>query len=1187
DPFLDKFKALSLRLERPASPIGEVVSQALKLLAPENLSSCTRPIIFVAGNFYFAPKSALNSDFSSFSVESWLSSLKDLNLVLGPQALSRSEEIYGLELGPSADYPPIFILRGRDGQIVHRLALWPKAIFNDSSESLGPIEWQIIDWEADKEGHPFKLEIEAIFALESGEALRVRYKIELLFSSAQDNVSSKRAKIDSGELKGARLYLFENERGANNLSYLRAIDLALVEGFLVTTSLLESNSNQLAAIGYEISGSNRDGPYFDLTLGAFSKQEFLTPEGRVLVGSDLSAHSRAHSLGPSSFLNTGQGLLALVAQSNLGRRLGQLPLGRKREYFSLLHLNDLYQRLSPLTRFSGGEAFFSSIPAPNFSYAGGALAIGSVWWPALGKSADGFWLDGESQASLGVGWAGTVYALWLDNSAKLIGLEGPKGLFSRFLTFLTPRPSYPAQGAFWDAGRWLAELDPQGDRLLSGSRKWEVAATRNQGQRLIWSTEPNSDSLLLFNGSEESIKSFEPHLLNIKSWESFSDIWQNNSERLAMTLRLVDWIVGAQRPNLRNRMFKSPWESNRNLIWRLGDTINSKPVLVGAPSCGYEAIYSSSSYADFKVQYSKRRRMVYFGANDGMLHAVNAGFLKDPSLGPLGFDKEGPNNETPHELGAEMWAYIPASVLPKLQWLAEPGYQHSFYIDLKPLITDVKINGQWRTVLIGGLGLGGRLIESPSGGEPVFSEIFCLDITDPEKPPKFMWRYQSFALGLTVGLPAAVVSGGRWRIIVPSGPITDRVDKDGQLIYGLNSPYEGLSERPARVIVLDAETGKRVDKEGQLTVPATEGHSFFGSAVVPMAHGVVGGAEEWNNHVVYFGLSQSFDPVTGLEGGGVYRLRMVDPTTFEPLSPDKWALERFVSLKRPISGAVNLTRDGLGNIWVLFGAGRLFSQRDLNPCLNSESVQCQENHENYFYGLKEPRDPQSGLITFEDLSEKLEEVIDVSDITVLSDGSLKNAERSSYGELSRELLEKNSLGWRRKLNLARFIDSKGAGREIFYGQPRLTAFGRGGSLLIFSSFEPRVNPQSCTSLGLSYLYVLDAFTGLPNPDLNLNALNFAPLSLEGSYKELSGEVAYELLAGLAKPISYDLAPSPSLVKSASGLVILYLSAAGLTALNVTSEFIPVNSIISWREVVDMGFKISDNVMSLGVDTAND
>ena len=62
--------------------------------------------------------------------------------------------------------------------------------------------------------------------------------------------------------------------------------------------------------------------------------------------------------------------------------------------------------------------------------------------------------------------------------------------------------------------------------------------------------------------------------------------------------------------------------------WRLGDVIHSTPVTVASPAENYHQLYRDLSYAQFLNHYQNRRQMVYFGANDGMLHAAERWILQ-------------------------------------------------------------------------------------------------------------------------------------------------------------------------------------------------------------------------------------------------------------------------------------------------------------------------------------------------------------------------------------------------------------------------------------------------------------------------------------------------------------------------------------------------------------------------------
>src|SRR5207237_8554548 len=67
--------------------------------------------------------------------------------------------------------------------------------------------------------------------------------------------------------------------------------------------------------------------------------------------------------------------------------------------------------------------------------------------------------------------------------------------------------------------------------------------------------------------------------------------------------------------------------------WKLGHMLRAGPVLIGAPN---EFAYFASNlngYQTFLNTYRRRRRVLFFGANDGLFHAVDAGgWDRTPSL---------------------------------------------------------------------------------------------------------------------------------------------------------------------------------------------------------------------------------------------------------------------------------------------------------------------------------------------------------------------------------------------------------------------------------------------------------------------------------------------------------------------------------------------------------------------------
>jgi type IV pilus assembly protein PilY1 len=257
------------------------------------------------------------------------------------------------------------------------------------------------------------------------------------------------------------------------------------------------------------------------------------------------------------------------------------------------------------------------------------------------------------------------------------------------------------------------------------------------------------------------------------------------NDPIYMANRIIKWVRGQDQAEETYGSVSFPAMRSREIqgdtgpyTWRLGDIIHSTPVTVAGPSENYQLLYRDLTYADFADKYQYRRQMVYFGANDGMLHAVNGGFyrrtkdtvtfdvsqrfcLTDTCVITNGVEQ---NTDAAPALGTEMWAYVPYNLIPHLKCLTEPGYigdQHKYFVDLRPRIFDVQIFNDdtdhphgWGTILVGGMRFGGSpttidyLVDMDSDGtgetpdNRIFtSAYFILDITNPEKPPVLLAEF--------------------------------------------------------------------------------------------------------------------------------------------------------------------------------------------------------------------------------------------------------------------------------------------------------------------------------------------------------------------------------------------------------------------------------------------------------------
>jgi type IV pilus assembly protein PilY1 len=178
----------------------------------------------------------------------------------------------------------------------------------------------------------------------------------------------------------------------------------------------------------------------------------------------------------------------------------------------------------------------------------------------------------------------------------------------------------------------------------------------------------------------------------------------------------------------------------------LGDIASSKPAYVRDP----RRSYTTTGYSQYKADQATRPATVYVAANDGMLHAFNA------------------------VTGEERWAYVPRITMKKLPVQASLTYgtNHQYTTDGSPEVSDVQINGVWKTVLVAGLNGGGR-------------GFYAVDVTNPLVPVA-LWETCADAaictgsnnepeIGLSFGNPVmgmwkpSSAAAAKWVVFVTSG----------------------------------------------------------------------------------------------------------------------------------------------------------------------------------------------------------------------------------------------------------------------------------------------------------------------------------------------------------------------------------------------------------------------------------
>lgn len=207
----------------------------------------------------------------------------------------------------------------------------------------------------------------------------------------------------------------------------------------------------------------------------------------------------------------------------------------------------------------------------------------------------------------------------------------------------------------------------------------------NKGIAFRWPTDYTTKSRTTYAPSK-NISNFLANAPHPVTTTTSTQITANNT----YAQNLLNYIRGDATKEIKNG------GTFRNRTSMLGDIIDSSPVYVGKPDGAFNDTSEVMKYSDFKTANTNRTPVVYVGANDGMLHGFNA------------------------NTGDEVLAYVPGDneIYKKLPQLSMNPYNHAFFSNATPVVSDAFFKGQWRTILASALGNGGK-------------SIYALNITNP------------------------------------------------------------------------------------------------------------------------------------------------------------------------------------------------------------------------------------------------------------------------------------------------------------------------------------------------------------------------------------------------------------------------------------------------------------------------
>jgi len=557
----------------------------------------------------------------------------------------------------------------------------------------------------------------------------------------------------------------------------------------------------------------------------------------------------------------------------------------------------------------------------------------------------------------------------------------------------------------------------------------------------------------------------------------------------------------------------------------MGDIVNSDPWFLGTlDNFGYSELEDSteaSAYTSFRDTKLTRTETLFFAANDGMLHAINA------------------------STGAELFTYIPNEVIGSLSTLSSTDYgcdgcsiTHRYFVDGAPRAGDAYFSTAWHSVLIGTLGAGGK-------------GLFALDVSDPSSftAADVLWEISStqapggnsdqtdFAANLGYTLPQASIvklHNGDWAAVVANGydstngsAVLYLIDiEDGSIIksFDTETSSNGLS------------TPIAVDEDGDRITDVIYAGDLLGNL---WKFNVTGNSNTWE--------------IAFSSGNGAN-------ATPEPL----FKAVDSSSASQPITAKPQVGVHSDGGLMVYFGSGKYF---ETNDQIVGASPQVQT-----FYGI---RDQGSQVTARSDLQEQeilAEETFEVTTNNVVrtptdplpDDSSLIDVRVTSetpvvYDSVDSELIKN---GW--------FMDlespENGAEGERLVSAPLLRA-GR----IIFSTLIP--DPDACNWGGSSWLMELDAENGSRLDTTPFDINNDGVFDVD-DYVQIydtdgDGDVdlddAYLPVSGIRKP-DLGIIKTPGVITCANGAECKYTSgSSGNLDMVLESSDSPTGRQ-SWRQL---------------------
>lgn len=278
--------------------------------------------------------------------------------------------------------------------------------------------------------------------------------------------------------------------------------------------------------------------------------------------------------------------------------------------------------------------------------------------------------------------------------------------------------------------------------------------------------------------------------------------------------------------------------------------------------------YPFGDIVDSSPAYSSDSNTVYVGANDGMLHGIDAAN------------------------GQVLFSYLPAGLdYTALASISSTGYSHRYFVDGAMDVTK-KRTGFNRNVLVAALGRGGK-------------GVFALDVTSPASfgAGDVKWDY-TFKSGATGG-----VADDDMGFVL--GAIRIREANNGRTYAFVPNGIDSVSGKAVLFLYEIASNGS-LSSVTELHTPTSGGNGLMGLGMADLN-------QDGKIDAVYGGDLH----------GNVWKWDFSSTTALPTTATRLFQATDSLGNIQPITGGLGLARDNSGKVFVGFGTGRYISTSDV------------------------------------------------------------------------------------------------------------------------------------------------------------------------------------------------------------------------------------------------------------------